>query len=63
MRLERFLPMCTLDITTHTWDLSKSIGHHLRLDPDLVHELFTMVKPFDAFDAGSRAVGAEGGAS
>ena len=57
MRLEQFLPMCTLDITTHTWDLSQSIGHHLRLDPDLVHELFTMVEPFDAFMRGPGLLG------
>jgi uncharacterized protein (TIGR03086 family) len=59
MRLEQFLPMCTLDITTHTWDLSKAIGHDLRLDPELVHELFALVEPFDAFVRGPGLFGAK----
>ena len=59
MRLEQFLPMCTLDVTAHTWDLSKAIGHDLRLDPDLVHQLFTLVKPYDAFVRGPGLFGAK----
>ena len=59
MRLEHFLPMCTLDVTTHTWDLSQAIGHDLRLDPDLVHELFTMVEPFDDFVRGPGLFGSK----
>jgi uncharacterized protein (TIGR03086 family) len=48
MPLDQFLSVITLDALVHTWDLSKAIGHDVKLDPDLVHQGFEQIKPMDA---------------
>ena len=48
MPVDQFLGVITLDVITHTWDLSRAIGHEVTLEPDLVHDCFENVKPLDA---------------
>lgn len=57
MPLDQFLNVITLDAITHTWDLSKAIGHDVKLDPDLVHQGFEQVKPLDAMLRGPNLFG------
>jgi uncharacterized protein (TIGR03086 family) len=31
----RIVPMLSLDVLVHTWDLARATGHHINLDPEL----------------------------
>lgn len=47
----------TVELLVHSWDLARATGGDERLDPDLVHSAFEMIRPRDAALRNPRAFG------
>ncbi len=45
--LERLLPMLTLDVLVHTWDLARAVGVEPQLDPELCRIAYQAVRSND----------------
>ncbi len=45
--LERLLPMLTLDVLVHSWDLARAVGIEPQLDPDLCLIAYRTARPND----------------
>ena len=44
-KLSRLLPMLTLDVVVHTWDLARSVDIDPHLDPELCQVCLDLVRP------------------